>query len=1720
MKGGLAFLLTLLSLSRVQCLHEDECITGFSVVAPEIAVPGKTTAVFITLNGLSAPSRTFNVTLRLLDNSQISQNNLNAYNQALIETTHEIKGHGILPLKVPADASGSCLLQTLINCTVTAGREKDRNHCGLRSSSEMRLVGPVRDVIVRPASHTYRPGETLLFWILALNHDLQIAMGAIGSVSVKDPQGTKVAIWDQVALDEGVKSFSLPLSPYALIGRWVLQVDVDQAEFFVAVEVTPNTNWGLPDVAVAEEHYVELRFSNEMRRRYKPGLPFAGKVQAMSTEKSVRVRVKVFDNTTCIYSQDIEISNGEGTFIVPSIMADSDTIALQAELVSVDSKEIESHYVLARESIQKWNSSSDCYLLIEDMEHTLQPNEKAHVTILSTCSCDNDMQLAITTDGQITYWIDRNNEQNSIMELTNGGNHCKIKFNFTVKSIMAPVSQLLIYYVTPQGEPVSDIISFHVKLIEPQVSVNLEEREWWLPDQYIDVEVIAAPSSLVCLLGGRDGVNGDIRFDPRISEDKQKHSIITGEVDFLEAGVSFYQQQCARRGDSGASIISFRQRGSGAGPSKRSNGPPESLVGGAPFDQLWMWRCFNTTSEVGSTKVSINAPKDAGRWSVWALTVSKAGLRFSVPTHIEVFRPLEVEFRLPSSMRVRETLEVDIKIGNNLNSCVDVTALLALSEGAQFVNNGLLYVTERLRLGPRGATSLVVRILVTTAGMKNFTVEVNGYTSLSCEGIENSDNSTLSGAVVHSATVKVLPEGIVRSHTESAYFCANENVIVSTTDNYKYEWIPSPRNRENIVIEIKTNSYPVYIALAESKTKLDKMYRITIGDAGNTMCHIERGKYNYGIQLASITMPNILALNDWTTFSISWHDNVISFGNGSELNNMTLLKWRMDKKFKVRYIGFASAWGNLAEFRIWNNNDEAGFSQVLHLDTPKKVVPGSERGKLVITGGISVPSLKYIEGYGLSEALASLTPTLPLQHLHLSTNDSSREEIANLLPPRIQSILSFRKEDNSFSPHPMLGSHKATVSILEALSKVQLYFSIDPELIQSIKRWVQLRQEDDGRFTPLDADVKISLSSCSNSRKNLTDEAIIQENIVEITAETIISLYEIGIQTDADSDAIQKAKIFIENSLPNIELPETIAAVALALVLVRSATAAWAIEKLRNASTTEDGEFGWTHFVPKKDAADWLYESETGKILKEPLAATVEEYKASIYALSTFCIIGDLRTAESVSKFLFYRSHMLDNHYDLFYPAVKAFSKYDALTRDRHRSLVVSLATSGMELTDTLELNKNRQSQTLYLPSLPTKVFVYATGAGCATVQGKIAYSTYAAKNKTPLLEIGSEILEELQSESSSVEEIDGKLPMLKVKTCFKWKGSKPSPILRLDVALFSGFELTSIPPQLLNPPQEMAEMQHSTHDNKLWLTFANISTSCPVCVQYSIRSPFVISSARPAYARIYPSSREDLAAETFFHSQSKSSLLSSVTTDDLVTWFGTNENGNNQLDISKECREKEFSGPSATILVEKIADPMFNLSTSATNIFEDSKKLELTKTESMSSGDNPSNHTVAPSILKIIEQTKSLKRHFEMVSLLSDTENVQEPAENITTLDILPTSTESNPSSPSDINATSSWTHQTLTSTPTTVRAPIAPTVILRSTASPRYINTEQIHNIPRRMLIEKDETLFNPDIKNYQYVLLNKDALWSMLKEAVSDEFKRNDVSNALAGSKKEES
>lgn len=83
------------------------------------------------------------------------------------------------------------------------------------------------------------------------------------------------------------------------------------------------------------------------------------------------------------------------------------------------------------------------------------------------------------------------------------------------------------------------------------------------------------------------------------------------------------------------------------------------------------------SAEVEAAGLTLPAPPLPGKWTLFALLLSPAPsrtLQFSPATSLTVVRPVEVEFRLAPSINVGESLEVDVKIGNNVNSCVDVSA--------------------------------------------------------------------------------------------------------------------------------------------------------------------------------------------------------------------------------------------------------------------------------------------------------------------------------------------------------------------------------------------------------------------------------------------------------------------------------------------------------------------------------------------------------------------------------------------------------------------------------------------------------------------------------------------------------------------------------------------------------------------------------------------------------------------------------------------------------------------------------------------------------------------------------------------------------------------------------------------------------------------------------------------------------------------------------------
>lgn len=332
-----------------------------------------------------------------------------------------------------------------------------------------------------------------------------------------------------------------------------------------------------------------------------------------------------------------------------------------------------------------------------------------------------------------------------------------------------------------------------------------------------------------------------------------------------------------------------------------------------------------------------------------------------------------------------------------------------------------------------------------------------------------------------------------------------------------------------------------------------------------------------------------------------------------------------------------------------------------------------------------------------------------------------------------------------------------------------------------------------------------------------------------------------------------------------------------------------------------------------------------------------------------------------------------------------------------------------------------------------------------------------------------------------------------------------------MEISLFSGFELTSIPPLLLNYEQNMTEMLHGFYNNNLWFIFANVSSECPICVQYSIRSGFIVSSIRPAYARIFPVSREDLAADMFFHTQMGSNLLKDITDDDLITWFQKNETYSDDFIFAEN-------------------ESCYRITDTAVNLLKPHTTTVETAMENTSIGTSSTSSTP----LELDVTTYTINVDEDSIKNLTDVDqkNISQPLvfttmlpkkQATTTERVLPPTKQAK-SEPKKktikklskklvlIKRKKENIDETMhknVSTDVTSEAP-SKLMVDANVYSPKHVNTKKL-DVPLKYLESKEDesqipATFNPEKKNDRYLLLDKEQLWGMLREVVDDELNKS--------------
>lgn len=270
---------------------------------------------------------------------------------------------------------------------------------------------------------------------------------------------------------------------------------------------------------------IDIKYSKDTRKQFKPGLPYKGKVEVTypdgSPANGVRVRVKAEltpkDN---VYTSELTSADGQATFEIPSIPAAAQYVWLETKVTAINDRPAGDLYLPSYLSISSWYSPSKCHIQIQSPSAPLQIGLEAEVVLKSTCPCNFTLHYEIASRGNIVQSGQQQTnstahrgkraavtfDKNIHTTLPPSGpspegetDSCVSVLRFPVTHAMAPLSRLLVYYVRENGEGVTDSLQIPVlPSFENQVSVSLSTNES-MPGEPVSMRVRGEKGSCVCV---------------------------------------------------------------------------------------------------------------------------------------------------------------------------------------------------------------------------------------------------------------------------------------------------------------------------------------------------------------------------------------------------------------------------------------------------------------------------------------------------------------------------------------------------------------------------------------------------------------------------------------------------------------------------------------------------------------------------------------------------------------------------------------------------------------------------------------------------------------------------------------------------------------------------------------------------------------------------------------------------------------------------------------------------------------------------------------------------------------------------------------------------------------------------------------------------------------------------------------------------------------------
>ncbi|XP_036453856.1 alpha-2-macroglobulin-like protein 1 isoform X1 [Colossoma macropomum] len=381
-------------------------------------------------------------------------------------------------------------------------------------------------------------------------------------------------------------------------------------------------------------------------------------------------------------------------------------------------------------------------------------------------------------------------------------------------------------------------------------------------------------------------------------------------------------------------------------------------------------------------------------------------------------------------------------------------------------------------------------------------------------------------------------------------------------------------------------------------------------------------------------------------------------------------------------------------------------SEELELVLPADVIEGSARASVSVLGDILGRALKNIDGllrmpYGCGEQnIALLAPNIYiLQYLENTGQLTAaiRERATGFLKSGYQRQLNYKHHDGAYSTFGSgEGNTWLTAFVLRTFGKAQRYIFIDPQNIDSAKKWLISNQRPDGCF--------IRRGRLFNNRMKggVNDD-------VTITAYITASLLELD--HTAKDPVVSKGLSCLKSSIGNLTNTYATALLAYTFSLAgEHDVRGQLLKKLDSVAISGDGRLHWSQSA--SDDSDSL---------------AVE--------ISSYVLLAVLTTAEVTAADLGYANRIVSwlvrqqNSYGGFSStqdtvvALQALALYSTKVFSSDGSSTVTVKSDKESHHFDVNQNNKLLYQEKQLQEVPGKYSISVEGSTCASVQVALFYN-------------------------------------------------------------------------------------------------------------------------------------------------------------------------------------------------------------------------------------------------------------------------------------------------------------------------------------------------------------------------------------------------------------